>query len=1044
MTRSLFGIRTFLAFGAVLLAFVLREDLTAQPKQPAIDKDHALKMVRGLELFKKSVRPVLVQHCLKCHGGEKTQAELDITDRDRLLKGGDGGPAIVSGEAKKSLLFRMVNHEKKPGMPYKEDKLPDEAIRQIGAWIDNGAPYDSPLVEREAANAWIKKTIAPGDRQHWAFQPLRNGEVPAVKNDGWTKTPIDRFILAKLEEKGIAPNAPATKRQMIRRAYFDLIGLPPTPEEVETFLRESELKPQEAWAKLIDTLLASPHYGERWARHWLDLTRFGESHGFEHDYDRPTAYHYRDFVIQSFNQGLPYDTFIKWQLAGDEIAPGENLALMATGYLAAGVHSTQITKNEVEKHRYDELDDILATTGTSMLGLTFGCARCHDHKYDAIPSRDYYRMLSTFTTTVRTEVDLTTDVEKFKKAKEAFDKEHAPIEAALKKFEAEQLPARFAEWQKDRVKKPLRVSWVIPEIATSKSTSGATLTKQDDGSVLVGGTNPPIETLVIVLVTDLSNITSIRLEAMTHPSLVKNGPGRAANGNFALTDLKIMAVPKMGGKKEVEVKLKNPRATFEQKGLGVAGAIDADPVTTGWAIDPQFGKTHAAVFDFDSPVGFEGGTRFGITLKFSNNVGHGIGKPRFSLTTKKTAVDLLAPALPESTHKLIDLPAEKRTAEQTATLMKWYRYLDPEWVKLDKQVQDSLRRAPKPNVVKALICSEGLPPIRLHSQGADFFPESYFLKRGDPAQKDGVAMPGFLQLLTAPGIPESKWAKAAPKGARQSYRRTAFADWITDVDSGAGKLLARVIVNRLWQHHMGRGIVSTPSNFGVRGEKPTHPELLDFLAAELIRNGWHLKPIHKLIMQSAVYQQSSAIDESKVQADRDNALFWRWPVRRLEAEVIRDALLAAGGVLDPRMYGPGTLDESSTRRSIYFTVKRSKLIPMLVIFDAPDGTVSVGDRPSTTIAPQALHLMNDARVRLYAHGLARRCAPDAKTPMEQAIKNSYQIALSREASNDEVRDGLAFLSQQMRSYEGKADASHLALTDFCQVMMCLNEFVYVE
>ena len=1023
-----------------MFLFAPGDVLSAQPKGTPIDKDHAEKMARGLDLFKKDVRPVFVQQCLKCHGGTTTENEFDITDRDRLLKGGLGGPAFVSGDAKKSLLFKMVNHEKKPFMPFEAKKLPEETLRQIAAWIDNGAPYDAPLVKREDATAWTKKTIAPEARQHWAYLPLKNVALPAVKNSGWLKMPVDRFILTKLEAKGLTPNEPATRRQLIRRAYFDLIGLPPTPQEVDEFLKESDATPQAAWEKLIDKLLASPRYGERWARHWLDLARFAESHGFEHDYDRPTAYHYRDFVIQALNQDLPYDTFVKWQLAGDEMAPNNNLALMATGYLAAGVHSTQITKNEVEKHRYDELDDILATTGTAMLGLTVGCARCHDHKFDAIPSRDYYRMLSTFTTTVRTEVNLNLDPERYQKAKDIFDKEHAPFEALLKQFEHEQLPGRFTEWQKNLATKPLPVSWTIPEIASMKSTGGATLTKQDDGSIVVSGENPPMETLTIVLNTDLPGLTSIRLEALTHPSLVKNGPGRASNGNFSLTDFKVTAAPKAGGK-TIDVPLKNPRATFEQKGLGIAGAIDLDK-TTGWAIDPQFGKDHAAAFDFASPVGFTGGTKLTVTLKFQNNVGHGMGRPRLSLTTSTQKLDLKSPGLVEAIHQLVNLPSEKHTPEQTALMMKWYRFLDPEWLKIHKQVQDHLAKAPKPSIVKALISSEGLPALRLHTQGDDFSKETFFLKRGDPAQKDGVAQAGYLQLLS--GAADKKWAKSVPDGSRLSYRRSAFADWIADVDDGAGRLLARVIVNRLWQHHMGRGIVATPSDFGLRGEKPTHPELLDFLATELIRNGWRLKPIHKLIMTSAVYQESSAIDTAKANVDKDNTLLWRRPVHRLEAEVIRDSLLYVSGTLDDKMFGPGTLDEASMRRSIYFTMKRSKLIPSLIIFDAPDGTTGVGERPSTTIAPQALHLMNNKQVREYAHGLAKRTAPSDGDSLEQAIKRAYEIGLAREPDRDETAEGLAFVQRQMVSYGQKPDARHLALTDFCQVMMCLNEFVYVE
>jgi len=1023
---------------ALLLGIDSRGDLDAQPKAEPLDKDHAEKMARGLDLFKKHVRPVLVQQCLNCHGGKTTEGEFDLTDRDRLLKGGNGGPGIISGQSAKSLLFRAINHEKKPFMPFEAAKLPDETIRNVAVWIDAGAPYDTPLVKREDASAWTKKVIAPEARQHWAFHPLKNVTPPAVKNEAWVKTPIDRFILVRQEAAGLQPNPAASARQLIRRAYFDLVGLPPAPEEVESFVKSYSATPQAAWEKLIGKLLDSAHYGERWARHWLDLVRFAESHGFEHDYDRPSAYHYRDFVIQALNRDLPYDTFVKWQLAGDEMAPNDQLALTATGYLAAGVHSTQITKNEVEKHRYDELDDILATTGTAMLGLTVGCARCHDHKFDAIPARDYYRMLATFTTTVRTEISLNIDEAGSQKAKEAFDREHAPVAAELKKFEDEQLPARFAAWQKDVASKPLPAAWLIPEIATSRSSGGATLTKQDDGSLLVGGKNPPIETLTIGLSTELTKLTGLRLEALTHDSLVKNGPGRGSNGNFALTDIKATIAPKAGGK-AIDIKLVKPRATFEQKGLPIAGALDADGVTTGWAIDPQFGKNHAAAFTFESPVGHPGGSLITVTLKFQNNVGHGMGRPRLTLTNRAEPLALDAVALPEAVQRIMQTPDAERTADQQKLLMVWHRQLDPEWQTINKKVQAHLAKAPKPSVVKALICSEGLPPIRLHSQGEDFFKETHFLRRGDPGQKDGLAEPGFLQLATYGE--EKKWARTVPEGSRLSYRRSTFADWLGDVDNGAGRLLARVIVNRLWQHHLGRGIVATPSDFGLRGEKPTHPELLDFLANELIRNGWRLKPIHQLIMSSAVYQQASTLDPQRMKVDKDNTLLWRRPVKRLEAETIRDSLLAVSGTLDPKMGGPGTLDEASKRRSIYFTMKRSKLIPSLIIFDAPDGTTGVGERPSTTIAPQALHLMNNKQVREYAHGLAKRV--DSAT-WEETITKSYQVMLGREPDAEERSAGLAFLDEQMVSYTGKTDARHLALTDFCQALMCLNEFVYVE
>jgi hypothetical protein len=815
-------------------------------------------MARGLEIFKSQVRPVLAQRCLRCHGGKSTEAELDLTDRDKLLHGGTSGPAVVAGRAKESLLYKLVTHAREPHMPHKGAKLPAEAVAAIAAWIDSGAPYDQPLTAvKNGPPAWTQKALPAEARQFWSFQPLRRVAPPAVKDEGWCRTPIDRFVLAKLEAAGLPPNPPASKPQLIRRAYFDLTGLPPTPEEVEAFVNDPA---PDAYERVLDRLLGSGHYGERWARHWLDVARFAESHGFEHDSDRPTAYHYRDFVIRALNDDLPFTTFVKWQLAGDEFAPDNHLALAATGFLAAGVHSTQITKNEVEKHRYDEMDDMAATTGTAMLGLTVGCARCHDHKFDPIPQADYYRFLSTFTTTVRSEIDLPLDPAGYQKARAAFEKEHAPYVAALARFEAEQLPAQLAEWEK---------AWQV---------------RRD----------------------------------------------------------------RAGG-------------------------------------------------------------------------------------------------IPEKVLAVLRAPKDKRTPQQAAALLKWYGPTDPGWRRLHQEVQDHLRKAPNPPP-KALIASEGLPPVRLNTQGEDFFKETFFLRRGDPDQKEGVAAQGFLQVLMTSPDREGHWRTKPPPGWRTSYRRRALAEWITDVDQGAGRLLARVTVNRLWQHHLGRGLVATPSDFGTRGERPTHPELLDWLATELIRGGLRLKPIHRLIMASAAYRQSSHLDEAKAKADADNRLCWHRPRHRLEAEVLRDSLLALGGQLDPRRYGPGTLDEACKRRSIYFTVKRSKLIPMMQVFDGPDALSGIGERPTTTIAPQALLLMNNPNVRGYVRAFARRIAPDAKTPLEDAVPAGYLAALARRPTAEELTDAVAFLKQQAASYQaaGRGDGREFALADFCQVLVCLNEFVYVD
>jgi hypothetical protein len=810
--------------------------LLANPKP--VDPDHAAKMAKGLDLFKKHIKPLLQDRCLRCHGGrDKIEAAFDLSDRDHLLKGGDSGPAVLVGKGRDSLLYKLVAHQKEPHMPHGAKKLAEDAIARIAEWIDLGAPYDQPLIARkDTGAAWTQKQIAPEAREHWAFQPLR--KTSSFKD-------IDAFVLAKLRAAGIQPNPPADKRTLLRRVYFDLIGLPPTPEEADAFLKDDSA---DAYEKLLDRLLASQHHGERWGRYWLDLARFAESHGFEHDYDRPSAYHYRDFVIKAINDDLPYTTFVKWQLAGDELAPDNNEALKATGFLAAGVHPTQITKKEVAKHRYDALDDMLSTTTTTFLGLTVGCARCHDHKFDPFPQADYYRMLSAFTTTVRSEIDMNLDPEGYRKAKAAFDKEHEPFIGAVRKLE----------------------------------------------------------------------------------------------------------------KEEEMIRRVDPRKTTYQK-------------------------------ERPDILFFDGSPMPGIKL---------------------------------------------------ASLDEWVLEKSPEWFRLKRAELDHLQKAPKPNIVKALISSEGMPAVRLHTQGEDFFPDTHFLRRGDPEQKEAVATLSYLQVLMTAPDGGAHWPAKPPAGGRTSYRRTAFANWLTDTEHGAGQLLARVIVNRLWQRHMGRGLVATPSDFGTRGEPPTHPELLDFLASELIKHGWRLKPIHKLIMMSSTYQQSSQPNPAGARLDPDNRLLWKHPRQRLEAEVIRDALLAVSGQLDPKMFGPGTLDEKSTRRSIYFTIKRSKLMPMMVVFDAPEALVSVGDRPTTTIAPQALLLMNNPQVRGYAKSFAKRAAPDDKTPLDTAIRSAYRIALCREPSAAELSDALAFIQEQVKSYA--ADGRQLALADFCQVLMCLNEFVYVE
>jgi hypothetical protein len=560
-----------------------------------------------------------------------------------------------------------------------------------------------------------------------------------------------------------------------------------------------------------------------------------------------------------------------------------------------------------------------------------------------------------------------------------------------------------------------------------------------DGSYLASGKSPDFDTYTFVMDTRLQGIAAIRLEALTHESLVRRGPGRASNGNFALSDFRVTAAPLHGKGKPTPVKLVKPRATFEQKGLPVAAAIDADK-KSAWAVDPQIGKDQVAVFETESPVGFEGGTILTFTLAFNNNTRHAIGRLRLSISTAPRPAAFEGEKVPQDV-KLTLTPERAR-----ATVLLWQCVSDPQWQKLNEVLQSKLKPEPQPERTKVLICSEGVTPLRLHTQGEDFFNKTYFLKRGDVDQKDGEAPQSFLQVLMRTPKNEKQWQTPPPKGWRTSYRRRALGEWLTDEKQGAGHLLARVIVNRLWQHHLGRGIVGTPSDFGFQGDRPTHPELLDWLAAELIKNNWKLKPIHKLIMTSAVYMQSSEHDKNKAAVDVENRLFWKRPTYRLEAEVIRDAMLAVSGTLDARMFGPGTLDVNQKRRSIYFFVKRSKLIPMMILFDAPDALGGMDRRPTTTIAPQALLIINSAIVRGYADSFARRIGPKDDTPLLDVVRRGYLTALGRPPSATELADTVEFLQEQTASYtkEGRPHPRQLALGDFCQVLMGLNEFIYID
>lgn len=1018
---------------ACALAGGLRD--AAEPPPPA---DHAARMTAGLELFRQSVRPLLSQECFKCHGGEKTKGGLNLATREDLLKGGDDGPVVVPFRASESRLVRLIRHAEDPHMPGSGSKLPDEAVAKAVAWIENGAPYDTALTGGPGSTG-RRATVTDEDRRWWAFRPLAGGAPPSSGPGG--AHPIDRFIQAKAGGRSIAP--PAERRVLIRRAFLDLTGLPPSPEEVEAFAADPD---PGAWPRLVDRLLESPHYGERWARHWLDVARFAESSGFEHDYDREGAFHYRDFVIRALNQDLPFDQFVRWQLAGDEFEPDNPLALTATGFLGAGVFPTQITANEVERTRYDALDDMLSTTSSAFLGLTVGCARCHDHKYDPIPSEDYYRMLSSFTTTVRSVIDLDLDPAKTREMVREWERTQAALEAELGACEAGLRP-KFADWLSAGAKLKAPPAWALLEITNAVSAAGAKFSKLDDGSYLAEGENGDQDTYTFTGLIGPRRVTGLRLEALAHPSMKGGGPGRADNGNIGLSRLRLYVRAPSG--EQQEVRLGHAVADFEQnhESLSIASALDENP-HSGWAVDPQFGRDHAAVFTLAEPLETAAGTALTVTLEFQLNTRHNIGRPRISLTDLPTPA-LGGEVLPGGVARVLNRAAEHgatvlSNGERTS-LFDWWKRQDGGWAACTARLTEHRTQRPDGRS-KVLVCAEGYPALRMHTQGADFFDQTYQLRRGNPDMKGEVARQSFLQVMMPAAAAAERWHFQPPSGARYSGRRRSLANWLTDADQGAGALVARVAVNRLWQHHFGRGIVATPNDFGKTGAAPSHPELLDWLAGELIRGGWRLKGIHRLMMTSRTYLESSAGKAGSGPDPATDDSFTRRLPRRLEGEAIRDSILAVSGALDPRMYGPGTKDEASRRRSIYFTIKRSELIGSMVAFDQPEPLASQGFRPTTTVAPQALMLLNAPQVRQWAETFRRRIAAAETTtmPSPALIASAYRLALGRPPTAPESDQARDFLTRQATSYraEGRDDASAEALTDFCQVLFGLNEFAY--
>ncbi|MCY2965103.1 MAG: PSD1 and planctomycete cytochrome C domain-containing protein, partial [Planctomycetota bacterium] len=855
---------------------------------------------KEVEFFEQKIRPVLAQHCYSCHSAEaatngKLRGELQLDSRAGVAKGGETGPALVAGKSAESLLLKALRYDGMEMPP--SGKLPETVIADFARWIDQGA-----VDPRDGSPTAAKKRVIDleAGRQFWSFQPLKPVSPPDVGGSTWIKTPIDRFILAKQTEHHVTFSPPATREKLIRRLYFDLIGLPPTPEQIAAFVSDNA---PDATNRLIDGLLASEHYGERWARHWLDTARFAESGGYEFDGFRPGAYHYRDWVIKALNADLPYTEFVRMQIAGDVLKPGFEGA-SASGFLVAGPFPGQITQKTEERIRYDQLDDMLMTIGGSMLGLTLGCVRCHEHKYDPFPHTDYYGLAATLARTSHGTVQLDPDPAATQRALEQHAAELAKRIADRKKFANEELPARFARWQQEELpKRTAEPRWQVltPQAVASEDT---TLNTTPEGLVVFTGPRRKNgDTYVVTAHTHQKKLTAIRLEALTDKTLPNKGPGLGGDGSFTLGNFKVTAksLDPASAEPAVVLKLKPVLAAFEEAAQPLKNVVDDNPGTF-WRAIADNSKDNAAIFEIEGGLpGFAAGTALTFELKF---VSDGLGRIRLATSVEPGTPTWAGEVASQHLGEIRAILASNNNAIPEGlreSMVTWFAPFDSATAGVAKGVDEFARTKPRPPLTDVYTTVAG---------GRDVF----YLRRGEVDAKQGQAQPGMLQVLATTDGDAERWFPKPTEGQPAVDPRVGFGNWMTDVDHGAGSLLARVIVNRLWQHHFGQGLVGTPNDFGAQGERPTHPELLDWLSGELIRGGWKLKPIHRLITQSAVYQQGNDAPAMNLQVDPQNRFLWHYRPRRLEAEIIRDSLLAAGGSLDPTMYGPSFL-ENVPRRS---------------------------------------------------------------------------------------------------------------------------------
>lgn len=956
--------RSLVVFGAlVLLAGLLAEPALAAPPTGKVN-------------FNRDIKPLLTHRCFTCHGPDEAErkADLRLDLRDEALKG-----AIKPGDAKGSEVYlRIISTDPDLMMPPPTAKKPlfkPEEAELIRRWIDEGANYEA----------------------HWAYVPVSRPPVPAVKNENWPRGAIDHFILAAQEAQNLGPSADADKRTLLRRLSFDLTGLPPLPAELEAFVKDTSPR---AYEKVVDRLLASPQFGERMALYWLDVVRFADTAGYHSDNHRDLA-PYRDYVIQAFNDNKRFDQFAREQLAGD-LLPGATSEQRTASGLNRLLQTTEEGGAQPKEYTAKYVADRVRNTASIFMASTMGCSECHNHKFDPFTARDFYSMGAFFADVSEKAVGRQDQAKVPSPQQEAELKQFDDKIAAAKQqlvAETPELVAARAKWETEQraALKTMKPTWLVAKPTEAKSSGGANLVIGDDQTILSTGKNPAKDNYTLSLTTDLPEVTGFRLEALTDATLSNKSLSRG-NGNFVLTEVEVDILTKSG--KRERVKVASAEADFSQDGHPVAQAIDGK-ADTGWAGDGhKEGKDRTAAFIFAEPVELGEGEQLQIKLLHQSQYPqHNIGKLRLSLTSAENP-SLSGSSLPADIAAALQIESAERTAEQKQKLATFYRERAPELKPLRGEISqlEEQRKKLFDSFPTTLVSMAAAPRV------------VRILPRGNWLDDSGE--------IVQPAVPAFLSKSAAPSGDRLT--RLDLANWLLAKDN---PLTARVFVNRLWKLFYGRGVSKSLEDFGMQGEYPTHPELLDWLAAEFVDSGWDVKHLIKLMVMSHAYQQTSTVSPLLKEKDPTNNLFTRQNRWRVEAEFVRDNALAISGLLVKKIGGASVkpyqpagywqylnfpkrewqndMGESQYRRGLYTYWQRTFLHPSLAAFDAPSREECTVQRPVSNTPQQALVLLNDPTYVEAARALAGQVLSEGGPDVGSKLRFAYQRTLLRDPTDDE-------------------------------------------